>query len=188
MAARTFVRRGDEVVAHDGGAPAVGARAASPASACSVVLPAPFGPRMAKIIAARHVEVDAVDGADRAEGLHQPLGPDREPCAEGASPVQILHPSAVRRLCMERSARRKPGRDASDYAHLSRVPRAPRAARVMTLPTAGDRPPMPPAHPGIPHRHLTRPPARPNEIAATSRRVCPCPCSTACASTGAACS
>ena len=38
-----------------------------------VVLPAPFGPRNAKISPARHVERDAVDGLDLAEGLDQVL-------------------------------------------------------------------------------------------------------------------
>ena len=58
------------------------------------------------------VEVDAVDGAERAEGLRQPLGPNREPCAEVTSPVQMCHPSAIRRFCVEPSARREPERDA----------------------------------------------------------------------------
>ena len=43
-----------------------------------VVLPAPFGPEDAVDRAARHREVDAVDGARVAEGLDEARGLDRE--------------------------------------------------------------------------------------------------------------
>ena len=54
--------------------PSIGSSVASIRSV--VVLPAPFGPSTPKISPRLDVEVDAVDGALVAEGLHQAAGVD----------------------------------------------------------------------------------------------------------------
>ena len=49
----------------------------------AVVLPAPLGPRKPKHLAARHVEVDAVEGAHVAVRLHEALESDCRCVAHG---------------------------------------------------------------------------------------------------------
>ena len=71
----------------------------------SVVLPAPFGPRIAECRSARHAQLDMVDGGDLAEALGQAVGLEDELVRLGCG----CHVSRLG-LCIGRDLRRKSDR------------------------------------------------------------------------------